>query len=540
MRPTRPTASPARGSTTTGRTRASTTSARATSVPPLRRRNGSTHPSSTAPVGRSPPSGKYVYATWVSTTRWIAYRPTAPRVLYLRRNSNHGAKTSWNTTKRLTSLSGRVDFPTVAAAGANVYVAYTDSGTGSVKVKISRDRAATWKTVSLGSTAWSTTVGSLRHPAHRGERQHRGRRVAVQQQRRRQGPRVNRCRPHMGRDRWPDRNVDRPTGRGCARHSRRCRLDERHQRHHPDVDAGAWSSPKSTGDGRRQYTHSYGAAVALSGTAGVGVAWTGCVTACETWSSATRANLVWSESRDSGASWFAGQVIGSSSASTARRYNDYPRSCGHPPRSATCSGMPGRPVRTRTDWSLRTGTGQVAATAATQAAGVPSEPDDDGIEHVAGHGPAISRSALTDRPGNRKERLPNGRRSSFWARDRYSAAFRLRPRSSATTSSRRRTAAALPRLTAARPCASARRAYEGRAATRGRDLGRMTGLIGLLRLPILHAEDIVTTLVGEVEGEEAIEVIHREVSSPAAAGKFRTGFSGCGRQAGGRVNQRPN
>ena len=36
-------------------------------------------------------SGKYVYATWVSTSRWIAYRPTAPRVLYLRRNSNHGS-----------------------------------------------------------------------------------------------------------------------------------------------------------------------------------------------------------------------------------------------------------------------------------------------------------------------------------------------------------------------------------------------------------------------------------------------------------------
>ena len=35
-------------------------------------------------------SGKYVYATWVSTTRWIAYQPTAPRVLYLRRSSNHG------------------------------------------------------------------------------------------------------------------------------------------------------------------------------------------------------------------------------------------------------------------------------------------------------------------------------------------------------------------------------------------------------------------------------------------------------------------
>ena len=80
-------------------------------------------------------SGSYVYATWVSTTRWIAYQPTAPRVLYLRRGSDHGSSTGWGTIKRLTSLTGRVDFPTVAAAGANVYVAYTDSGSGSVRVR---------------------------------------------------------------------------------------------------------------------------------------------------------------------------------------------------------------------------------------------------------------------------------------------------------------------------------------------------------------------------------------------------------------------
>jgi len=48
------------------------------------------------------------------------------------------------------------------------------------------------------------------------------------------------------------------------------------------------------------------------------------VTSCTSWSSSTRANLVWSESKDNGASWFAGQVIGSSGASSARRYNDYP------------------------------------------------------------------------------------------------------------------------------------------------------------------------------------------------------------------------
>ena len=126
------------------------------------------------------------------------------------------------------------------------------------------------------------------------------------------------------------------------------------------------------------FTHSYGPAIALSGSAGIGVAWTGCVTTCETWSSATRANLVWSESRDGGASWFAGQVIGSSSASSARRYNDYPSilwpsaTVRHVLWNAGTAGTNAYRI------VLRTGTGQVAATAASQVTAMPSEPSDDG------------------------------------------------------------------------------------------------------------------------------------------------------------------
>ena len=113
----------------TGRTLASTTSGR--------RNNGSTF---TAPKRLNPSrqhgsrgsiaaSGKFVYATWVSTI-------ALDRVHGLRllasctcaATPTTGRQTAWNTTKRLTSLSGRVDYPTVAAAGSNVYVAYTDSG----------------------------------------------------------------------------------------------------------------------------------------------------------------------------------------------------------------------------------------------------------------------------------------------------------------------------------------------------------------------------------------------------------------------------
>ena len=104
-------------------------------------------------------SGKYVYATWVSTTKWVKYSGTAPRVLYFRRNSSHGASTKWASTVRLTSKSGRVDFPVLAASGAWVYVAWTDSATGSIRLARSSNHGSTWSTATVGSTTKSSGSG---------------------------------------------------------------------------------------------------------------------------------------------------------------------------------------------------------------------------------------------------------------------------------------------------------------------------------------------------------------------------------------------
>jgi Tol biopolymer transport system component len=104
-------------------------------------------------------AGADVYAVWVSTTKWIAYSGSAPRVLYLRRNTNHGSSSAWGTTIGLTSTTGRVDYPSISATGAYVYVAYTDSSTGSVRVDISADHGAHWKTVTVGSTSLTSSSG---------------------------------------------------------------------------------------------------------------------------------------------------------------------------------------------------------------------------------------------------------------------------------------------------------------------------------------------------------------------------------------------
>ena len=110
-------------------------------------------------------SGSRVYAAWVTQTRIYRYSPTAPRVLYLRVNTNHGASASWKTAIRLTSKTGRVDVPTIAASGNDVHVAWTDSVSGAIKVASSRDRGASWKTTSIGSTTESTKSGRWGEPA---------------------------------------------------------------------------------------------------------------------------------------------------------------------------------------------------------------------------------------------------------------------------------------------------------------------------------------------------------------------------------------
>jgi hypothetical protein len=92
--------------------------------------------------------------SWVSQTKWARYSPTAPRVIYVRSNATHGSG-SWGTIRRVTSLTGRVDYPAIAASGKSVYVAFTDASTGAVKLAISRDRGRTWATKKLGTTALS-------------------------------------------------------------------------------------------------------------------------------------------------------------------------------------------------------------------------------------------------------------------------------------------------------------------------------------------------------------------------------------------------
>lgn len=95
-------------------------------------------------------SGASVVAGWVTQTSYRHYRPKAPRVFYVRRGSRSGAR--WSPPVRLTPLKGRVDYPTLAMTGANVFAAWTTAGTGAIRLATSLDRGATWTTRTVGST----------------------------------------------------------------------------------------------------------------------------------------------------------------------------------------------------------------------------------------------------------------------------------------------------------------------------------------------------------------------------------------------------
>jgi hypothetical protein len=110
-------------------------------------------------------SGTHVYAVWETATKWVQFSPTAPRILYVRVNTNHGASTAWKTAVRLSSTTGRASFPTIAAAGNDVYIAWTNAVSGAIELTISHDAGTTWKTIAVGTTTQSSSQGYSGDPS---------------------------------------------------------------------------------------------------------------------------------------------------------------------------------------------------------------------------------------------------------------------------------------------------------------------------------------------------------------------------------------
>ena len=264
-------------------------------------------------------AGSRVYVTWVSQRKLIRYSPTAPRVLYVRVNTAYGASTKWKSTVRLTSTTGRLDYPTIAASGYDAYIAFTDSVTGSVRIASTRDRGANWRKVSLGSTSLGTKDGKAGWPSVAVS----GSTVAVAWVANGSGRVLMRVSVNRGSTWGPPEEVSPQSLGDISATVRGGRIavawttgDEVVLRQRAN---GTWGDPlviASLHPGADP--EPYSPVVTLQDPGRVAVTW-----AEEVAGYPDRSDLRWAESPDGGTTWFAAQTLQAASSSSTRRLNDW-------------------------------------------------------------------------------------------------------------------------------------------------------------------------------------------------------------------------
>jgi hypothetical protein len=101
--------------------------------------------------------GTTVLASYVTQRSYLHYRPRAPRVLWIRVSLDQGR--SWHKPVRVSSHTGRVDYPRVAVGGGRMYVVWTQADSGSIRMATSDDRGHHWSTSTIGATSSRPSTG---------------------------------------------------------------------------------------------------------------------------------------------------------------------------------------------------------------------------------------------------------------------------------------------------------------------------------------------------------------------------------------------
>ena len=287
-------------------------------------------------------SDRFVYLAYQRIGSWDHYRPSDPRPLRLRVNTNHGSSSAWLPTKSF-SVPARAGHPAIAAAGRYAYLAYTDAATGDIVVASNggaNTADAGWTARTVGTTvndAVNPDDGKDGYPVVAAT----GSTVLVAWISG-DGATISAVvSTDLGRT-WPtvattittsrvwDLSAGATTGRlGLAwdqANGVRARLYRN----------GAWGGTKTVATFSSTGTDKsgYGTSIALSGTGRVGVAWSSCTRSTCTAGSTSGVNVRWRESIDNMTSWKGATTIASYTASASRRVNDYP--------TALMSGAPTR------------------------------------------------------------------------------------------------------------------------------------------------------------------------------------------------------
>lgn len=269
-------------------------------------------------------SGRFVYAVW-RTQVHASLVNGDPRLIRFVRNTDAGADSGWKAIETIVA-SGRVDRPTIAAAGSRVYIAYTNADNGQVRVRRSADNGASFQLLDtvLGTTSVTGGDGGFAgHPVIAAS----GDLVAVAWD--------------TSTGVWARFSTNRGNTFGSA-----MQLTTSSTRWLAATAKGGrvafgWMLPETTGSlriwkngvlGPAREFRAFGVghpdlkgfepALALAGKSRVGVSYSVCITdACN---EEGGADIQWRESADNGATWKARVIVGSHTASDTRRFNASP------------------------------------------------------------------------------------------------------------------------------------------------------------------------------------------------------------------------
>lgn len=256
-------------------------------------------------------SGTHVYVAWM----YWSYGYPYPRVLQFRANTKHGAGAAWLSTKGLSPTNGYIDPPTIAASGAYVYAAWTDSATGNIRFRRSSDRGVNWSTpVTVGTTtATDADFGRSGTPVLAAS----GSYVTIAWIASDSGTLKQRISANRGTSWGTAINLDtnanyRPSIAASASRFAFAWTDATGVRVRI-WNAGSWltSVPRQVAafSSSARYKLGYSAAVAVQGTGVVEVAWTGCrVSGCAVTDTQGR-DLLWRRSTTNAATWATGQTV---------------------------------------------------------------------------------------------------------------------------------------------------------------------------------------------------------------------------------------
>lgn len=285
-----------------------------------KRLNGTSQDGDLAAVAAA---GNYVY------TAWMRFSTSSPsRSVYFRRSSSHGQ--SWTPAAGRTPTSGRVDGPSIAATGNKVYIAYTDSNTGAIRIQRSANNGTDWVNLpSPGTTAATAGSGGGLGKWASPKIAAAGTNVIVVWRANNTGSLKARISTNNGAAWETTLTLDSSAlDHAVAAAGTRLAIAW--------TDPGAvwskvWNSGRwyttrnvTTVGGSGTYMVAYGPAVALFGTGRLDVAWSACKSSgCEGYSSRTGIDLLWRDSANSGSTWQALElVIANSAESRYRRIND--------------------------------------------------------------------------------------------------------------------------------------------------------------------------------------------------------------------------